>query len=618
MREAIEAATRAGDVAGALEALRALVASDRSRRTLAFMERTLDEIDTAKVLRPLSVHVLRSITLDPLAAYVRAHGLAHGLDVRLRFGEYNQFEQELAGRGALGTEAPDAVIFAARLEELAPDLAYRFIGTGERRAEVQQAIAERMRGWLDAAERRWPRALRILWNFAQPTHAAYGIAEPHVQGQRAAIRDLNRALATACRDRPSSTLFDLDGVVSDVGRIRAYDARNMASARLPFSSDALDALGRATARVLAAAFVKRRKCVVLDCDNTLWGGVIGEDGIDNIALGPDHPGSAYVAFQRAILNLVDRGIIVALASKNNEADVMRVLREHPFQQLREVHLAAWRLNWNDKATSLRELAAELNLGLDSFVFIDDSDFECGWVREQLPEVLVVQAPADPLALQALVDDLDVFDALALSSEDLARGQMYKAETARTRAREGSQSVEDFLESLQMRLSIRSATEGQVVRIAQLTQKTNQFNLTTRRYSEADIRQFLAAADTDVFQIHLADRFGEYGLIGVLITRLSQGRLGVDTLLLSCRVLGRKVEHALFAFLLRHAAGRGARSVVGEYIPTAKNAQTAELYPQFGFKRAEGTGGPARFERPTADPPPFPACFTLDLALEDLT
>jgi FkbH-like protein len=276
------------------------------------------------------------------------------------------------------------------------------------------------------------------------------------------------------------------------------------------------------------------------------------------------------------------------------------------------------VNWNDKATSLRELAAELNLGLDAFVFVDDSDFECGWVREQLPEVLVVQTPADPLALPSLVDDLHVFDALALSSEDLSRGQMYKAETARTRARERTQSVEEFLASLEMRLTIRPATDGQVVRVAQLTQKTNQFNLTTRRYSEADIQQFLAAPDTDVFQVHLADRFGEYGLTGVLITKLSEGRMWVDTLLLSCRVLGRHVEHALFAFLLRHAASRNARAVVGEYIPTAKNAQTAELYPQFGFTGVAADGGPARFERSTSDPPPYPPCFNLDLASKDLT
>ncbi len=618
MREAVDAALKSGDVPGALHALRAMVAADRSRRTLALVDRALDQVDTSKELRTLSIYVLRSMTLEPLAPFVRAHGLAHGLDIRLRFGEYDQFEQELAGRGALPELAPDAVIFAARLEELSPDLAYRFIGTAARHADVMHEVTTRVGGWLDAASNRWPRALQFLWNFAEPLHAAFGLAEASVTGQRAAVRELNRTLATSCRDRSGTTLFDLDVALAALGRARAYDARNMATARLPYASEALDTIGKTTARVLAAAFTKRRKCLVLDCDNTLWGGIVGEDGFDKIALGPDHPGSAYVAFQRAVLNLADRGVVLALASKNNEDDVLRVVREHPFQQLREEHLAAWRVNWNDKATSLRELATELNLGLDSLVFIDDSEFECGWVRERLPEVLVVKAPADPLELEGLVGDLAAFDSLALSDEDLARGQMYKAETARTRAREASQSVEEYLDGLGMRLTISPARDEHVVRVAQLTQKTNQFNLTTRRYTEADIQGFLAAPDMDVFQVSLADRMGEYGLTGVLITRTTQERLLVDTMLLSCRVLGRNVEHALFAFLVRHAAARGARTVVGEYLPTAKNAQTADLYPRFGFTKVEGCADAARFERATVAPPPFPTCFTLEASLKELT
>jgi FkbH-like protein len=616
LREAVDRAVRSGNVAEAVDALRVLVASDRNQRTLAFVERTLNGLDTKAHLRPLSVYVLRSVTLEPLGPLLRAHGLAYGLDVRCHFGGYNQFEQELAGRGMLPPAAPDAVIFAGRVEELAPELAFRFIGTGDRRAEILQQLKDRMIGWLDAGQSRWPHAFFLPWNVAEPTHAPLGLGEARGGGQRALIRELNDALASACRDRPSVAGFDLDAVLAAVGRVRAYDTRNMASARLPYSSEALDALARSTARVLSAAFTKRRKCLVLDCDNTLWGGVIGEDGLDGIRLGPDHPGSAYVAFQRAILNLGDRGIIIALASKNNEADVLHVLRDHPFQQLRESHFAAWRINWNDKAASLRELATELNLGLDAFVFVDDSDFECSWIREQLPEVLVVQAPNDPLALVSLIDDLHVFDSLVVTREDLTRGEMYKAESARHRARAASPSVDAFLESLQMRLSVRPASEGNVVRIAQLTQKTNQFNLTTRRYSEADIRGLFGQEGVDLFQVCLADRFGEQGLIGTLITRLVDDVLWVDTFLLSCRVLGRSVEHALVAFLLRHAAARRARSIIGEYIPTAKNAQTAGLYPQFGFSPVRGEGDAIRFERAPHPPAPFPACFTLDIPTED--
>lgn len=614
-RAAVDAALQTGDAAAAVSALRGLVSEDASVRTLAFVDRSMNTLATLEgAPKRVDVAVVRAMTLDPLARWVRAFGLSHGVDIRLHFGEYDQFEQELAGMGTLAERTPDAVVLFPSAETLVPRLAQRFVSLGaEERAGDIEAAGQRVAGWLDAAESRWPKAWRIAVGLDLPSEGAFALAESASFGQRAAYRTLNAAIADACAARGNAHAFDLDGALSGVGKRNAYDARANAAARLPYSAAGLAAIAHRLARVVGAAFTKRKKCLVLDCDNTLWGGIIGEDGMEGIALGPEHPGSAYVAFQRAVLTLHDRGVILALNSKNNDADVLEVLEHHPSQVIREAHIAARRVNWQDKATNLRELAEEINIGIDSLVFVDDSDFECAWVREQVPEVTVIQAPKDPLALAALLDDVFVFDALTLSAEDLKRGQMYKAEAARRREQSTVASVDDFLASLEMELTIAAATGGSLPRVAQLTQRTNQFNLTTRRYTESDIRGFVADPMTDVYHVHLKDRFGEYGITGVVIAREAEGTLDIDTLLLSCRVLGRGVEASILAFVDRLARDRGVSRVVGTYAPTKKNAQTKTLFERFGYAPLDASEGTTRWARSTASAPlDYPDLLTLSL------
>jgi FkbH-like protein len=333
---------------------------------------------------------------------------------------------------------------------------------------------------------------------------------------------------------------------------------------------------------------------VLDCDNTLWGGVVGEDGIAGIKLGASAPGSGFVEFQAAILDLYHRGILLAINSKNNEADVLEVLEHHPQSLLRPRHFAAMRVNWNDKATNLREIAAQLNIGLDALVFADDNPVECRLVRERVPEVVTIELPSDPSRYARLLRDLPYFDTLTLSDEDKRRTEMYRAEAQRSQLQASSGSMDEFLASLEMVLTLRAGDPFTTPRIAQLTQKTNQFNLTTRRYTEAEIEAAIADPRRTVVCAELTDTFDRSGIIAVAITHdegdSGEGETIIDTLLMSCRVIARGVEHALIAHVASEARARGRRVLVGEFLPTAKNGQVAGLYERFGFRERPGSQG----------------------------
>jgi FkbH-like protein len=306
--------------------------------------------------------------------------------------------------------------------------------------------------------------------------------------------------------------------------------------------------------------------------------------MDGIKLGGTYPGSCYEAFQREILNLNDRGVILALCSKNNEEDVRDVLRSHPDMLLREKHFATWQINWNDKVTNLRKIAERLNIGLDALVFADDGRFECDFVRENLPQVEVLHLGNEPSAYARLLNSEAHFDSLTLSHEDGVRTQMYQAEAQRQELQESAASLPEYLARLQMVATLGAADDITIPRIAQLTQKTNQFNLTTRRYSESDIRAFSVDPAVEVLYMRLRDRVSDLGLVGVAILKYEARVAQIDTLLLSCRALGRGAEECLLAHCLKSAGARGVARVLGSYSRTSKNAQVADFYSRCGFAR----------------------------------
>lgn len=353
-------------------------------------------------------------------------------------------------------------------------------------------------------------------------------------------------------------------------------------------------VAKASARRLHAWFSTPSKCLVLDMDNTLWGGVLGEAGIDGIALGPDYPGNVFVDFQKRILALRDTGILLAAASKNNAADVEDVLTNHPSCLLKREHFSAFEVHWEDKATSLRRIATSLNIGLDSLVFFDDNPAERAWVKEQLPEVTVLDVSTNILSYSSTLADCGCFDLTSLTTEDLSRSQLYAEDLQRRELQTHTGSLEDFLRGLDMTLTFGQADEQTLPRIVQLLGKTNQFNLTTRRHNAADLKAMLHAGGI-ILWAKLRDRFGDNGLIAVgIVLPEDAATWRLDSFLMSCRVIGRGVETALLAALVQSAKNRGAQSLIGEFIATQKNQVIADFLPNNGFTMESGVN--ARYQK----------------------
>lgn len=333
----------------------------------------------------------------------------------------------------------------------------------------------------------------------------------------------------------------------------------------------------------------RKKCLVLDLDNTLWGGVLGEDGISGVKMSGDYPGNAFMHFQEALVSLANSGVIISICSKNNEADVKELWEKNPFVKLGPKHIAAYRINWQNKADNIRELAKELNIGLDSMVFVDDNPTERELVRQQLPMVAVPEFPKRPYGLIEFYASLvnDYFRAYRLTKEDLAKTEQYKTNAQRASEQAKFTDLTDFIRSLDIHIDIVKANEFNISRIAQMTQKTNQFNLTTHRYTEADINALIDKG-FDVYCISVSDKFGENGITGEIIVSSSEETADIDSLLLSCRILGKDIEIAFVKSILNILYDNGIRTIKAKYIASPKNAQVADFYDRVGFRRVSDT------------------------------
>jgi len=334
-------------------------------------------------------------------------------------------------------------------------------------------------------------------------------------------------------------------------------------------------------RKLDSIALRRKKCLVLDLDNTLWGGILGEDGIEGIKIGGDYPGKAFLYWQEALLELSRSGVILTVCSKNNEQDVLDAWGKNPFMVLRKEHFAAYRINWTDKASNIKALAEELNIGLDSFVFVDDNPTERELIKQMLPMVSVPDFPEQPYELPLFFKQLveDYFKVYSVTDEDKKKTEQYKANAARAQAEASFSDFSSFLESLDIQIGIEAANEFNIQRIAQMTQKTNQFNLTTHRYTDADVRGFMEA-EWKIWCISVADKFGDNGITGaIMITPSGE----IDTFLLSCRILGKGIEVAFVKKVLSMLRDSGVKVVRASYISTAKNAQVREFWDKVGFK-----------------------------------
>lgn len=534
---------------------------------------------------------LRNITIEGIDTLLTRNLYAERIRPIVQFGGYGTMVQDvLAADGAAGSDA-DLIVLALSVDEL--DASYGSPGWTSHAASAQ------LEGLFELLASR-TRATIAVHSFIGPLWSEQGLIvaaeDRDLTSQTAA---LNRLVVEAVRRHsPRFVLMDWERYLRRLGAESALDPRGHYLWRAPFKRAFLEVWAQQLARVVCALRGRAKKVLVLDCDNTLWGGVIGEDGLDGIQLDRhQYPGRAFFDFQTTIRQLAARGVLIALCSKNNEAEALDVIDHHPACQLRRADLAAWRINWNDKASNLSALAAELNLGLDSFVFVDDSALECELIRQLLPQVTVMEVPRKLHELPPLLLRDGLFDTLSVTGEDSRRTRLYQDQRQREQLRSAVHSIEDYLRSLETVARIHRADNGEVPRIAQLTQKTNQFNLTTRRYSEQDIRAFIADEDVEVFSLTARDRFDSLGLVGVLVVFIEGTEARVDSFLLSCRALGRRLELAMIArCLAKLREQRGIEISRAEYLPTARNAQVADFWPSVGFSVTGTADGGTRYMR----------------------
>lgn len=572
----------------------------------AITEHALGLAGKAPEFRLAVVHTYTSELLDPWLEFAAA---LQGFTFAAYHAPYGTLLQEAEPGSALLAHAPDATWFMLQRADLHPALSTPIAALDAAQLHSLRAQCLARVQEIVAPFRAQATGRLIVSLLGAPAVPALGLFDAQAEAsERRWWSVLDADIAAWLRESvPASTLLDLDELAGEIGRRRFYDLRYWYSSRFPFTPEAAVELARRVVAIGSAAKTPRAKVIVLDADNTLWGGVIGEDGIDGIALGPDYPGSVHVEFQRRLLGFQQRGLLLAMCSKNNAADVDEVLRDHPHQLLRDAHFAAMRVNWVSKADNLVSLAEELKLGLDAFVFVDDSDHECAEVRARLPQVEVVQVPKRAIDIPTCLDHVARLEILSLTVEDAERTAMYAQERQRQSvlgsAAQAGGDAASHLERLGMRMRIAFAPANHVQRLAQLTQKTNQFNLTTRRYDEQRLRAFI---DDDarwlVADFSLADTFGDSGIVGLAMVRIEGRSAELDTYLMSCRVIGRCAGEAFLQAVLRELAQRGIDEVVADHLPTAKNALVNGFLPAQGFTQS----GDGRWRRSLSDRPPEPA------------
>ena len=535
--------------------------------------------------RPIKISVLRSMTIEPLHLYLDWHCLRQKMLMQWTISGYGPaLQYVLETKNELLESQPDVIVLAWRLQDVSPRLWFDFLSLST--AEVEQEIERIRLEFLQILKSlRGRTQVPILVNlFDRPNHLALGLVDVgHSQGQFRAILQINQMIIDTSVLYSSVFVLDFPAVVAKVGRQNFYDSRMGYVAQSPYTAVGWEALAQTYVRWFRSLFGANKKCLVLDCDNTLWGGIVAEDGIEGICIGGTWPGNAFTDFQRALKTMAHRGMILALNSKNEREIVLQVLQNHAEMVLREGDFAAMRINWQDKATNLREIAAELNIGMESMVFVDDNPAERDWVRRSLPEVAILDLPTDPSGYCDTLYEMWELDTLTFSEEDRQRNQMYRANANREALRQQMPSLDEFYRSLEMRVFCERMRPEIIQRVAQLTQRTNQFNLTTRRYTEAELEEWSNRKDAVIYTLRVIDRYGDNGVVGVGMAHLEEDRWVIENFLLSCRVIGRTIEDALLAWLVQVGKQLGAKAVLGKYLSTAKNNLVSGFYAKHGFK-----------------------------------
>ncbi|MBI4369963.1 MAG: HAD-IIIC family phosphatase [Elusimicrobia bacterium] len=578
-----------GDIPGAITVALEALSSDSSPVTYCdFYDLLSPATDRMEIEAPkrLKIAILSTYTFDAMAGYLYFECVRIGLLPKFYIAGFGQYVQEIIGQtSGLYQFQPDLLIIAAHAEAmLGPVLESPFRIEVPKKQKIVEESAQKFSDLIDHFCRQ-SSGSALVHNLMTPAISPYGILENKIEGSPGdCVRLYNKIVSSRLSDNSQVHILDFDSWAGYFGKSRVRNPKMWYMAKIYLADDFMAFLARVYMRYIKPLKSLNKKCLVLDLDNTLWGGILGEDGAHGIDLDTGPPGNAYRDFQFFIKSLKDRGLILAINSRNNFEEAMSVIRTHPYMILKEDDFSSVKINWNDKVKNLEQISNELNIGLDSMIYLDDNPAERLLVRQFLPEILTVDLPHDASLYRVTLEEMTDWDSLALTEEDRRRPQLYLSERRRDDLKRSSGSMEKFLASLEMEVEIKPADDFSLPRLAQLTQRTNQFNLTTRRYNEKQLEQMRRSPLYRLYAVGAKDRFGDNGLIGAAIVFKQGAAWRIDTFLLSCRVIGRQIETVMLAKIARDARVGGATCLEGEYLPTAKNNQVQNFYAGLGFKQ----------------------------------
>jgi len=557
------------------------------------LERKLSEyislsqtIDLTKSRKKIKVGILCSFTINGLDETLTVKCSELGIGYQSYVAGYNQYNQEILDpKSNLYLFSPDITFLIIDIRTLLNEIFYYpySISSSERKKIVKEKINELQNLILQFKKN--CNSKLIISNFCLPSYSPNGLIETKSEfGFHDMISDINQELSKIVRNESSVYVYNFNQFISKFGEKNVFDYRQFFIGDIKIAFDYIPYLANDLMGYVKPMLGLNKKCIVLDLDNTLWGGIVGEDEFDVIELGQTSNGQAFVEFQKHLLSLWQQGIILAINSKNNFEDAIKIIREHPDMVLREEHFASLQINWNDKAQNLKTISEELNIGLDSIVYFDDDPVNQERIRQELPEVLTIKLPNDPSQYADTLLSLNDFNVLQKTDEDLKRGKMYSQQRQRAELKQSTKNIDDFLKQLNIKVKIKKANKFTIPRISQLTLKTNQFNLTTKRYQEEDILKFSSDNNIIVGCAQIEDKFGDNGITSAFIIEKNDKEWKIDTFLLSCRVIGRGIEDAIVSYILKEAKNQGVEKIRADFIPTKKNKPAEAFLPDFGFKK----------------------------------
>jgi FkbH-like protein len=537
--------------------------------------------------KKIRIALLSSFTINGLSEILKVKSIERNISCTVYEAPYNQYSQQILNKKSdLYKFSPNITFLILDTRNIFGEI-FRFpysVSHLERAKIVENKINE-IKNLLDKYIKNSNSKI-IVTKLNIPSFSPNGIFESKTEyGFYDMIEDFNKQIIKNYFNSENVFIYDFDKFITKNGEDNVFNYSQFFFGDLKISMESLPLLGQDLMKYVIGYLGITKKCIVLDLDNTLWGGIIGEDGFNGIKLGPEPPGNAFMEFQRVLLSLHQRGIILAINSKNNFEDAIKVIREHPHMILKEEHFAAMRINWNDKVSNMKEIVKEINIGSDSLVFIDDDPVNREFVKSMFPEILVVNLSNDPSSYVLKIENLIDFSVLKITDEDRNRGKMYLKQKKIIELEKTSIDLQTFLSQLNLKIIIKDVNEFTLPRVSQLILKTNQFNLTTKRYQEREVEKMIQDSNFIVTSVQVEDKFGDNGVTGVfIIKKENKKEWRIDTFLMSCRIMGRDIEKGIMTYIINKARANNVEKINADFIPTQKNKPIENFLSDHKFKK----------------------------------